>query len=406
MAALKDPRQLVRRFPGGLRDARPLLCRRYAVKTKWASSRRRIQSTQLALQNFDMNYGVQFGNLWPSMRVSLLSEQKYGALVNSFVDLTKVVEELELQRAKDFPQAGHQSERSHEVSQNLPVPEESSLFSDTTEESASKLEVTRPLAISPNLKCFTFPRGDITRFKPARPDGSNMLGYYLMDAASLLPVLALNVQPGHTVLDLCAAPGGKTLALLQTECCRHLAINDVSTSRTNRLRKVLQSYVPTNLCSADRLRITSFDGRQWGMMERNTFDRVLVDVPCTTDRHSVLEEDNSIFTKLRTKERQMLPMLQTQLLVAGILATKPGGTIVYSTCTLSQLQNEYVVEGAVEVAAAEYGVELKLEDLTAIRILYRNTFNFYNQCRVGELVLPHLTANYGPMYFCKLRRLL
>lgn len=47
-----------------------------------------------------------------------------------------------------------------------------------------------------------------------------VMDYYLMDAASLLPVLALGLQPGDTVLDLCAAPGGKTLALLQTGCCR------------------------------------------------------------------------------------------------------------------------------------------------------------------------------------------
>ena len=50
-----------------------------------------------------------------------------------------------------------------------------------------------------------------------RPDQTRLLGYYLMDAASVLPCLALDVQEGHSVLDLCAAPGGKTLALLQTE---------------------------------------------------------------------------------------------------------------------------------------------------------------------------------------------
>lgn len=49
-----------------------------------------------------------------------------------------------------------------------------------------------------------------------RPDQDGLLGYYLMDAASVLPCLALNVQEGHNVLDLCAAPGGKTLALIQT----------------------------------------------------------------------------------------------------------------------------------------------------------------------------------------------
>lgn len=53
----------------------------------------------------------------------------------------------------------------------------------------------------------------------SRPDTLGLLDYYLMDAASLLPVLALNVQPDDFVLDLCAAPGGKTLALLQTGVC-------------------------------------------------------------------------------------------------------------------------------------------------------------------------------------------
>lgn len=50
----------------------------------------------------------------------------------------------------------------------------------------------------------------------SRPDMEGLLPYYLLDAASVLPCLALNIEEGHTVLDLCAAPGGKTMALLQT----------------------------------------------------------------------------------------------------------------------------------------------------------------------------------------------
>lgn len=120
----------------------------------------------------------------------------------------------------------------------------------------------------------------------------------------MLPCLALNVQEGHSVLDLCAAPGGKTLALLQTysigkKTCPwitlfltfilkptralfhfcifskgFLCVNDSSVSRTSRLRKVLRSYVPKQHLTDEKIRVSSLDGTKWGEIERNTFDRV------------------------------------------------------------------------------------------------------------------------------------
>ncbi|KAJ8406374.1 hypothetical protein AAFF_G00306050 [Aldrovandia affinis] len=346
MAARTDTRILLRKL--GTIYSIP---RRNRMKAKWATSQPKFPSTSLALQNFDMVYGTQLGDLWPSVRVSMLSEQKYGALINNFSEAAEVMEELQLQGALDFVYNGMVK----------------------------------------------------SRFKPARPHNSGTLGYYLMDAASLLPVLALDVQEGHTVLDLCAAPGGKTLALLQTQAIGHLAVNDFSASRTSRLRRVLQSYVPREYWSEDTVQITSCDGRKFGELERDTFDRVLVDVPCTTDRHSLLEEDNNIFKKTRMKERQKLPLLQAQLLVAGLEAARPGGEVVYSTCTLSQLQNEYVVEQALHVAQ-EAGITAHVQDLRAFARLFAATFHFAPNPRLGELVLPHLTANFGPIYFCKLRR--
>lgn len=133
-----------------------------------------------------------------------------------------------------------------------------------------------------------------------------------MDAASVLPCLALNVRESDNVLDLCAAPGGKTLALLQTQsigkktchCIKwylsvfdilpethassvrakpsfmhfflkgFLCVNDSSVSRTSRLRKVLRTYVPKQHLSDEKIRISTLDGTDWGEIERNVFDRV------------------------------------------------------------------------------------------------------------------------------------
>ncbi|XP_068395906.1 5-methylcytosine rRNA methyltransferase NSUN4 [Eschrichtius robustus] len=361
--------------------------RRQRHKKKWAATEPKFPATRLALQNFDMTYSVQFGDLWPSIRVSLLSEQKYGALVNNFAAWDRVSAELEQLSARDFVnEAIFHGEPEPENGQTAAPPPAS-------------------WACSPNLRCFTFARGDVSRFPPARLGSLGVMDYYLMDAASLLPVLALGLQPGDTVLDLCAAPGGKTLALLQTGCCRNLAANDLSTSRAGRLQKVLHSYVPQDVRDRNRVRVTSWDGRKWGELEGDIYDRVLVDVPCTTDRHSLREEENNIFQRSRKKERQMLPVLQVQLLAAGLLATKPGGHVVYSTCSLSHLQNEYVVQGTIELLANQYGIKVHVEDLTHFRKLFMDTFAFFPSCQVGELVIPNLMANFGPMYFCKMCRM-
>ncbi|XP_069088854.1 5-methylcytosine rRNA methyltransferase NSUN4 isoform X2 [Pleurodeles waltl] len=373
----------------------------------------------MALQNFDMNYSVQFGEQWPSIRIALLSEMKYGALVNNFAETEKVMQELEHLNAKDFifeshrkiqnsvPDASVDSQEERKSAELLDAPRRHVPVERSSGGETAAQEQTfdsNLLYNTSNIKCYTFAKGDISRFAPARPDITGMLSYYLMDAASVMPVLALGVRPGDAVLDICAAPGGKTLALLQTQMCCYLAANDISASRTLRLQRVLHSYIPENFCNSDSIRITSWDGRRIGEVESNRFDKVLVDVPCTTDRHSLMEEDNNIFHKLRTKERQMFPLLQVELLVSGIRSVKPGGSVVYCTCSLSQLQNECVVERAAEVVATDHDIHVELEDLGHFRELYSNTFRFQSTCRVGELILPHLTANFGPMYFCKLSR--
>ncbi|KAI1883263.1 hypothetical protein AGOR_G00243410 [Albula goreensis] len=397
MAARIDTRILLRKL-GNIYS----IARRNRVKAKWATSRPKFPSTSLALQYFDMNYGTDLGDLWPSVRIGMLSEQKYGALINNFSNTGDVMTTLQVQGAHDFVYNGALAwEEKQKTTQDHLQSDEHPFRSSTTSETQG---AALPPSLSTNIKCFVFPKGDISRFKSARPDGTGMLGYYLLDAASILPVLALDVQEGHNVLDLCAAPGGKTLALLQTQAIRHLAVNDSSASRTARLRRVLQSYVPREHLTEDRVRITSFDGRRWGELERDTYDRVLVDVPCTTDRHSLQEEDNNVFSRVRAKERQRLPLLQIQLLLAGLEATRPGGEVVYSTCTLSPLQNECVVEQALELARKERGVSAQVQDLQALAHVFRDTFHFLPTPRLGELVLPHLTANFGPIYLCKLRR--
>lgn len=100
-------------------------------------------------------------------------------------------------------------------------------------------------SVSPGLRARFHLSEDLSRFpKPRRDPSSDLLNHYPLDGASLLPVLALDLRPRSHVLDLCTAPGGKALALLQTMLPARLVANDPDSGRVTRLRSVLRAYVP------------------------------------------------------------------------------------------------------------------------------------------------------------------
>lgn len=264
-----------------------------------------------------------------------------------------------------------------------------------------------PIDFPKMLKIFAFEKGNISDFPQPRYDPQlKVLDHYAMDGASLLPVLALDVIPGDRVLDMCAAPGGKSLLVLQTLLPGLLVSNDVSEGRVKRIRNILKQYVPRGMSSVENMTVvTQKNGCIFGKTEE--YDKVLVDVPCLTDRHSLMEDDNSIFKTSRTKERLKLPEIQSQLLVSALQAVRPGGTVVYSTCTLSPLQNDGVVHLALSRIWQETTIECSIVDMSQavqpLSFLYR--FGSSLGLRYGQVVLPSLLTNFGPMYFAKIKRI-
>lgn len=261
----------------------------------------------------------------------------------------------------------------------------------------------KAFTLPPTLKAYTYQNGDLTLFPKPRVDANKILNYYLMDASSVLPVIALDLKDGNTVLDLCAAPGGKALSILQARKVGGIVCNDAAFSRLQRLQTVLKSYVPETVKKERFISVSQVHGEQLG--KDAFFDRVLVDVPCTTDRQMVLEEENNWFSTGRTKERLQLPEIQMKLLCSGIRAVKPGGVVVYSTCTLSQIQNDGVVQMALQYLWENSSIDVIIKDLTPVQQQFGHVFKFHNGCRYGQLVVPSLMSNFGPMYFCKIERL-
>ena len=89
---------------------------------------------------------------------------------------------------------------------------------------------------------------------------------------------------------------------------------------------------------------------------------------------------------------------------AGIRACRPGGYIVYSTCTLSMPQNDGVIQRTLDKLWQETNIDVVIKDTKPLAECFKDTFNFYEKTRFGQLVVPNLTANFGPIYFATLQR--
>ena len=164
----------------------------------------------------------------------------------------------------------------------------------------------------------------------------HVLGYiYLQEAVSMIPPLVLNPKPGEVILDLCAAPGSKSTqiaALIKNKGI--LVVNDINRLRLKPLTLNLQRVGAT--CSI----ITMMQGQF--LKQKNQYDRVLIDAPCSgtgTIRKSLktIKIWNPGMVKRLSKQ-------QKQLIAVGFEALKPGGVLVYSTCTLEPEENEEVVD--------------------------------------------------------------
>jgi len=259
-----------------------------------------------------------------------------------------------------------------------------------------------------HLRCFTFPRGDPSSF-PSPVSGSlSTLNYYCMDAASLLPVLALDLKPGQRVLDMCAGPGGKSLAMLQTMYPDTITCNDNSYERVRRVLNVLDQYIGRGEGVGgvrNTVEVTRSDGAL--LSDYGTYDRVLVDAPCFSDRHAVSSEEGNVFVKKEIKDRLKMPEKQAELLKAGLLQLAPGGSLVYSTCTLSPVQNDGVVHKVLGQIWEETNLNFCVADLNMAVKPFRFLCKLYGRkegVKYGQLVVPFLPNNFGPMYFCKITR--
>ena len=165
--------------------------------------------------------------------------------------------------------------------------------------------------------------------------------YYLQEASAMAPAGLLDVQPGMKVLDLCAAPGGKTTQLAAALDGRGLLVcNEIEPKRAKILSRNIE-----RLGVANALVLNEHPKRLEERFE-GFFDRVLVDAPCSGE--GMFRKEEAAVNDWSEATVAMCADRQKEILRSAVRMLAPGGRLVYSTCTFAPEENEGVIKDALE----------------------------------------------------------
>ena len=171
---------------------------------------------------------------------------------------------------------------------------------------------------------------------------------YGQEEVSAVPALVLDPQPGERVFDPCAAPGSKTTQLAALMDDRGLLVaNDSNLGRLSALRSNAERCGVTNVV------VTKSDARNFSLKPFGCepFDRTLVDVPCSCE--GTIRKNPDALADWTLDHVEGVAGVQKGILNRAIEVTRPGGTVVYSTCTFAPEENEAVLDHALRTADCE-----------------------------------------------------
>lgn len=380
---------------------------------------------------FDRHYVAIWGEeRWKkSLRPALEQPTRYACLLNRYVPLEASKQKL-----------SHPS--TEEVSLHLPK--------------ASDREATNVLL--PNLVARYAKSADGPSSVPSSepfpapiPVAGQLYSHWNLDAASSLVAHLLDVQQGENVLDLCAAPGGKSVSLAQNIWAHYYAddsdakskalqekrlqlgtlhSNEADTPRQRRLAENLRAYLPKALFDSQRVVTLRVDGTSpkahYELVVKTSdgtvnYDKVLVDAPCSSERHIIHAHANARLggreapemANWRPGSSKRLAETQLKLLMTGLRVAKVGATIMYATCSIEPTENDGVIEKMLSQVEKEqkkgvkWSVKVGLRAGTGDDVLEAELEkNWAERTKHGWIVLPDHPGGgkWGPLFFAVLTK--
>jgi len=208
-----------------------------------------------------------------------------------------------------------------------------------------------PIEWAPNCYWFTGDKAELTHSKDFE-EGR----IYLQNAASFIPPILLDPKPNQRVLDMCAAPGGKASHIAAIAGNKaELWVNDNSRARLNRmvanLHRLGAKPHNTTLYAIDSLR---------HQLPHDYFDRILLDAPCSGEGMINIDDSKSL-DHWSVAQIKRLQRVQKKAITTAWDLLRPGGVLVYSTCTMAPEENESVVDYLLRNQEAAQLLPIQLE---------------------------------------------
>lgn len=214
----------------------------------------------------------------------------------------------------------------------------------------NKLSKEKLLELFPNLKSHPIvPNGylfDKNEYELGKKIYHELGAYYIQEPSAMLVSHFLDAKPGDVVLDLCAAPGGKTIqTALKMQNTGMIIANDLSKSRANILLSNIERLGISNTI------ITSLDFKNHYSKFNNYFDKIILDAPCSGS--GMFRKSDEMKNDWTYEKVLKNAAIQKELILMCYSMLKEGGTLVYSTCSYSYEEDEEVIEYLLNNSDAE-----------------------------------------------------